>query len=665
MQLDFKAGFFWKEQTVLELATTILDMRINYNTELSGFQRDKLSDILQDLVVETTYGEPRQITVTGLSHKKIYEIHFPDEQHNSELSIIDYFGKRYGKKIFYQKLPCIKEYCQKTRHHNFYPIEYCKLLGGQRIEMLKQTPEQMAVAVPKAALKPSDRWPEIEKLAKEANIFENDFLAELGIEVAFSGTKVEGRVLTPPDIECKFQGKSKILKVKPKADWDPQNCQFFMPAKCPTWSVAIFKNKDGSQPITELQMAKFVTMLVKAGQARGMIIGEPIVINSLFEEQLEKYGETVCKQNNTKFLMFVTGRKQGGAVLHDKVKQYFEEDLKILTQQLVEDRTVGPILQNRSNAKQLMQNILFKTNTKLGGLNYSIKIDGILKTNRMFVSYDVSHPTHLRPDQQMSIPSVVGLCTNSGNHPLKLTGNYGYQRMRQEEVGDLLKHLMIQQLRIWFENRKNWPTEVIVLRDGISEGQYRKVLEQELPLIFAAFDELGAPKPKIEVFVVEKRHNARFKPENINPSQGSKDQNVPPGTVIDQKVVHATHEEFYLCTHLTIQGTAKIPRYDKLWNEIGLSKNEIQSIIFGMAYNHQIIAQPVSLPATLYAAHELAKRGKNTRKARIGREESSSGFSSDSGLARAGSLHSVDTDDEISKFKLGIDGALAHRKFWA
>ncbi len=59
-----------------------------------------------------------------------------------------------------------------------------------------------------------------------------------------------------------------------------------------------------------------------------------------------------------------------------------------------------------------------------------------------------------------------------------------------------------------------------------------------------------------------------------------------------------------------VEGSAKTPLYTVLLNESNWSADDLQGMAFMLSYCHQIVNSPISLPAPVMAAHELAKRGK-------------------------------------------------------
>lgn len=130
------------------------------------------------------------------------------------------------------------------------------------------------------------------------------------------------------------------------------------------------------------------------------------------------------------------------------------------------------------------------------------------------------------------------------------------------------------------------PKRIIFYRDGVSEGQFKQVLDKELPLVqgqsgtlsvgmyslliqdsSAACKELGI-SPKITVIIVGKRHHVRFFPA---PNVADRSGNCPAGTVVDRDVVHPTEFDFYLQSHGGLLGTSRPAHYSVLHDENGFS----------------------------------------------------------------------------------------------
>ena len=101
-----------------------------------------------------------------------------------------------------------------------------------------------------------------------------------------------------------------------------------------------------------------------------------------------------------------------------------------------------------------------------------------------------------------------------------------------------LKIMMEERLKLYQKHKKMLPRRIIVYRDGVSEGQFNTVVEDEFPQMVEAFKTFGTPKqvyrPKLTIVICGKRHHTRFFPTD---SQfADQNGNPRPGTVVDRGV---------------------------------------------------------------------------------------------------------------------------------
>ncbi|WKX92804.1 hypothetical protein Q1695_010667 [Nippostrongylus brasiliensis] len=199
---------------------------------------------------------------------------------------------------------------------------------------------------------------------------------------------------------------------------------------------------------------------------------------------------------------------------------------------------------------------------------------------------------------------------NGAVHPEMFIGDYHYQTPRSEKVeAKVLNTRFKWMLDLFTRNRRVYPESIVITRDGVSDGQYRMAINDELFAIKEACEEFGNKhgrenwKPPVTLIIATKRHNARFTVEN-------KKENPKPATIIDTDVVRNDITEFYAQTHHPVKGTAKSTAYQVIADENNMSMDEIQSLMVALSFHHQISGGPVSLPETVYQADEWAKRGK-------------------------------------------------------
>ncbi|CAG8736079.1 16895_t:CDS:2, partial [Dentiscutata heterogama] len=82
------------------------------------------------------------------------------------------------------------------------------------------------------------------------------------------------------------------------------------------------------------------------------------------------------------------------------------------------------------------------------------------------------------------------------------------------------------------------------LDDGVSEGQFEQVLDNEVKAIKDACHDLSdSYKPELTVVIVQKRHHIRLAP--IDPKLGdNKTGNCLSGTVVDSDITHPNKNDF-------------------------------------------------------------------------------------------------------------------------
>nr|CAD2149267.1 unnamed protein product [Meloidogyne enterolobii] len=207
--------------------------------------------------------------------------------------------------------------------------------------------------------------------------------------------------------------------------------------------------------------------------------------------------------------------------------------------------------------------------------------------------------------QRITVPSVVGFSANIGkNNHFEFVGDYCYQEANRDEKVSIIANI-IKRCIVQFET-----TRLILYRDGSGEGSFQKILKYEVPLIHKAFNEHGI-SAKITLIVVNKMQFVRLYAKNINEHAKSPEQNILPGTVVDKDIVHPLWTEFYLNSHVALQGTSKTPRYNVLLDENNFSMDTLQLMTHSLCFGHQIVYSPTSLPTPVMVALEYAKRGRN------------------------------------------------------
>jgi len=170
---------------------------------------------------------------------------------------------------------------------------------------------------------------------------------------------------------------------------------------------------------------------------------------------------------------------------------------------------------------------------------------------------------------------------------------------------------MFHEYQAHVKRRDLWPGRVLFFRDGVSEGEYAQVMEQEYKAIQEACAELITEgkiqqKPAITFVIVGKRHHTRFFP--TPGSRPSKSGNCPPGLVIDTEIISPNMFDFFLQSHAGLLGTSRPSHYVVLKDENKFTPDSLQALCYTLCHVYQRATRAVSIPAPVYYADIVCAR---------------------------------------------------------
>ncbi|KAJ1670039.1 hypothetical protein EV182_008459, partial [Spiromyces aspiralis] len=174
---------------------------------------------------------------------------------------------------------------------------------------------------------------------------------------------------------------------------------------------------------------------------------------------------------------------------------------------------------NRPNL-QYCANLCLKINVKLGGINSTIppeELSVLAAEPTLILGADVSHPGP-GMGHRPSTASVVGSINRDAS---RYHAMLCQQPPRTEIIGKM-GEIVLTMLRRYYSNTKEKPKRIVIYRDGVSEGQFQQVLDQELSAIKQACNTIETTyNPKVTFIVIQKRTHARFLPLGRNDADRS------------------------------------------------------------------------------------------------------------------------------------------------
>lgn len=144
-----------------------------------------------------------------------------------------------------------------------------------------------------------------------------------------------------------------------------------------------------------------------------------------------------------------------------------------------------------------------------------------------------------------------------------------------EMITDLTE-LLKTRFTLWKKHNSNQlPENILVYRDGVSEGQYDLCRNIEIPAMRKACEQVYPPAlkqkglPRMTFIIVGKRHHTRFYPttddDKVTDVRSGNPKN---GTIVDRGVTDARMWDYYLQAHTGLQGTARPAHYTVILDEI-------------------------------------------------------------------------------------------------
>ncbi|XP_050026223.1 protein argonaute-2-like [Dermacentor andersoni] len=511
-----------------------------------------LSEKLKDLKVDVKHLPYRR---TGKIEKIVKESADEKMVGSTRETVAEYFSRKYSA-LRYPKLPCVKILNKDC----YYPLEVCFIALGQRgAETLSPVPPETRFTRAESVVAEIERQPRAE-------------LGEFVTSISASPVQITAKLLPT------------VSPLKPPQD--SKEMKWVMLSMCDSAKEPIKKLRNG---------------IIKQGKELGMELSHVQVVEKKFptvEEALE------APEEGAAFIVIVLNNTNSS--LYYLIKYYAEIQLGLITQCVALYNKQGK-LQNFGSAFCL--NVMRKIKAKLGFVDKAMpsKINNFDFEDVMVMGADVSH--HGPNDAKPSVAAIVGsidACASRYAAAISLQQQQQPQQQQQrrleiiQNMGSMVRGL----LDVYRKNNNTAPKAILFYRDGVSEGQYSKVYDTELPCLDdeckKAFP--GSTTPKITFLTVQKRHRTRFIRKN------SELPNVPAGTVVDTVITHPSQQEFFMCSHTPLRGTARPAHYHVIRDDNEFDPETLQKISFSLCHMYARCDTPVSIPTPVYYAHLAAAR---------------------------------------------------------
>ncbi|KAI9685409.1 MAG: hypothetical protein M1822_004540 [Bathelium mastoideum] len=623
VNVDVANGTFWTEAPVHYTAREVarcrdlddLVIKLQPETDRHGArvesQAFRILRMFRKLRVSVTYrnqqGEPVKYQIDKFLNQSAeeYEINVKDPQTGQEqkISLFDYFKKAYNLPLAFRKAPII----QTTKPNVVLPMELCRFLPNQRY-LFKLNDQQTSNMIKFAVTPPDQRWKNVVFGLNMLNWSEDPNLKAYGLKMDSKPATIKAHVLPNP----KVQFGNTVHNPGTSGRWDLRGKKFMAgnQKELKSWGIMVV---DGRGAPDRAAVQRFITEFVKiyTGHGGKVVNPKPVIMPSGAHTDGGKMVEALwtatgnANQMRPQILMFVLLFKE--IKFYNRIKKSCDCRYGVVSQCM----QAAHVLKCQA---QYISNVCMKFNAKLGG--FTSRAVGI-KNNPEWSSF--SKPTlimggdvsHAAPGS-VDIPSMACMTFSTNKPCTRYAAAIQTNGHRVELISSgNIQAFMSPMITEWCSNLGNGrvPEQLIYFRDGISEGQYLQLLDQEvsdIKAVLKSFDQRETTK--LTVIVATKRHHIRFFPDKGDRNAADKNGNPLPGMLVQTGCTAPFEYDFYLCSHSAIKGTARPVNYHVLLDENKFPPSELFQMIYDHSYQYIRSTTPVSIHPAIYYAHIAAKR---------------------------------------------------------
>ncbi|KAJ5082775.1 hypothetical protein N7532_011818 [Penicillium argentinense] len=527
------------------------------------------------------------------------------------ISVAKYFKEQYN--ITARKgLPVLN--VGNTARPIYMPMDVCRIIKGQQYNGDLSTAQRQEI-IKFSCRRPPDNHETIMNLGRDIlGIPTKKFRNEKQMDFADTMAVVPGRILDPPTL--KYATRPEAPR---NGSWNLVGKKFLKGASIESW-VCVWIKAGGTRQKPEEITTGLGEFRAKAGEMGLVLRGIPAIVSfnldgrDLFTEHqaLFKLLDGVHKQSKRPdFALIVI--PQGADRVFRYVKWQCDVRIGLANHCVLANKFT------RTDAQYMANNAL-KVNLKFGGINHTLDTNssGLLAAGKtMVVGIDATHPA---PTDTDNFPTIAAIVASTDGGLGQWPGEIRIQSRRQEMM-EHLTDMMLKRLHRWtLGGKKPLPDNILIYRDGVSEGQYNQVLVTEMTALRGAFAKVYKDRshPRLTILVVTKRHHVRFFPTSAQDCDRT--NNCKNGTLVERGITRPWYWDFYLQAQTPLQGSARPAHYVVLYDEI-FTKNPsspkgynaadaLQQLTHNICYMMARCTRAISYGTPAFLADRYCDRGR-------------------------------------------------------
>ncbi|KAK7049286.1 hypothetical protein VNI00_005887 [Paramarasmius palmivorus] len=543
-----------------------------------------------------------------------------------QLTVGQYMRQAYAIDLRYRGIVGARLSGAQADRPEIVPLELCLVKSGQLFRK-KLPPALTDSARQFATLTPGDRMSHIRSSGTSpiSQFIESEYVVQARMSISRAPLEIQGKLLDLPDIRFGSGGKL----APSEGSWNVVRQKLHTPRALQAWAVISFVDR-----LFMEEIQRYARSLADCCFSLGLFPGgqysrtefqsvpdylsvdreprPPITIRlgngqdpenglkGVYEDVISRIVDPKKLNELMPYLVILVILPEKAEPLRNRVKHWSDVIMGVRTQCVRIDK-----LKKANN--QYYNNVALKLNARLGGQNFIVESPAMKwfgERPTMVMGADVSHPG---PGVQR--PSVASLVWSYNREATRYCALTSVQDPRTEHILDLRQ--MANRAIDHFGNingqkgpdgkmKQTMPRRIVFFRDGLSEGEYEGVAQQE---IRALRDIWESHKAHVDLtyVVVGKRHHVAFFPDPDTNAHDGKG-NAMAGFVADRDLCSPLAADFYLQSHAAILGTSRSSHYIVMLDQCDLRRDRLEELAFSLCHVYAKATRSVSIPAPVYYA---------------------------------------------------------------
>ena len=227
------------------------------------------------------------------------------------------------------------------------------------------------------------------------------------------------------------------------------------------------------------------------------------------------------------FIILITPVGDGISSIYESLKLFLQTEIHIPSQIVTEKS----IKRNYTNLRTTVKNIMIQISAKIGDTPWALENISLMENPTMIIGVNACYKVG---EKKRSVLSFVA----SLNQHLGKYYNSFKSKGERQEINFSFDQLIEEALIYFKDENKVMPQQIVIYRGALSDGEWERILNQELPAINNALQSLIDEKifseiPKILFIIANKNIEQRFCSK-----QNSEFKNPKKGLVIDEDITN-------------------------------------------------------------------------------------------------------------------------------